>query len=46
MGEVSIVGDDLAKNVLQVQRAAPDGSVLFRKKLSRPLFARFAASRD
>ena len=43
MGEVSIIGVDLAKNVFQVHGAAADGSVLFRKKLSRPQFARFMA---
>ncbi|MFN4156476.1 MAG: hypothetical protein ACK4HF_17665 [Paracoccaceae bacterium] len=43
MGEVSIIGVDLAKNVFQVQGAAADRSVLFSKKLSRPQFARFIA---
>jgi transposase len=43
MGEVTIIGVDLAKNVFQVHGAAADGSVLFRKKLSRPQFARFMA---
>ncbi len=43
MGEVSTIGVDLAKNVFQVHGAAADGSVLFRKKLSRPQFARFMA---
>ena len=46
MGEVSIIGVDLAKNLFQVHGAAVGGSVLFRKKLSRFLFARFATSRD
>ena len=41
MGEISIIGVDLAKNVFQVHGAAADGSVVFRKKLSRPQFARF-----
>ena len=45
MGEVTIVGVDLAKNVFQVHGAA-DGSVVLRKKLTRPQFARFAASRE
>jgi transposase len=44
MEEVSIVGIDLAKQVLQVHGAAPDGRVLFRKKLSRLQFAKFMAS--
>lgn len=43
MEEVSIIGVDLAKNVFQVHGAAADGSVVFRKKLSRPQFARFMA---
>ncbi len=43
MGEVSIIGVDLAKNVFQLHGAASDGSVVFRKKLSRPQFARFMA---
>jgi len=46
MGEVTIIGIDLAKNVFQLRGAASDGSVVFRKKLSRLLFARFATSRD
>lgn len=44
MGEVSVVGVDLAKQVLQVHGAAVDGQVLFRKKLSRGQFAKFMAS--
>ncbi|SFA45300.1 Transposase [Paracoccus halophilus] len=43
MGEVNIIGVDLAKNVFQVLGAAADGSVVFSKKLSRPQFARFMA---
>jgi transposase len=43
MGEVSIIGVDLAKNVFQLHGAAADGSVVFRKKLSRLQFARFMA---
>lgn len=42
MGDVSIIGVDLAKNVFQAHGAAADGSVVFRKKLPNP---RFAASR-
>lgn len=41
MDKVSIVGIDLAKNVFQVHGASADGTVLFRKKLSRAQFARF-----
>jgi transposase len=44
MDEVSIVGVDLAKQVFQVHGAAADGRVLFRKKLSRPQFAKFMAA--
>jgi transposase len=43
MGEATIIGVDLAKNVFQVHGAAADGSVLFRKRLSRSQFARFMA---
>jgi transposase len=35
MGEVSIIGVDLAKNVFQVHGAAADGLVVFRRKLRR-----------
>ena len=45
MKEVSIIGVDLAKNVFQLHGAAADGSIIFRKKLSRPQLARLAASR-
>jgi transposase len=41
MKELHIVGVDLAKRVFQVHGADKDGHVLFRKKLSRPQFARF-----
>ena len=34
MGEVGIIGVDLAKNVFQLHGAAADGAVVFRKKLS------------
>ena len=48
MNEVSIIGVDLAKRVFQVHGAAADGSVVFRKKLSRaqllPFLARQPAS--
>ncbi len=43
MEEVSIIGVDLAKNVFQLHGAAADGSVVYRRKLSRPQFARFMA---
>lgn len=42
MGEVTIIGVDLAKNVFQVHGAAADGSGVCRKKLSRPQFARLS----
>ncbi len=35
MSAVSIMGIDLAKQVFQVHGACADGSVLFRKRLSR-----------
>ena len=43
MREVTIVGVDVAKNVFQLHGAGSDGSVVFRKKLSRLQFARFMA---
>ena len=43
MKEIGIIGVDLAKNVFQLHGAAADGTVLFRKKLSRPQFQRFMA---
>ena len=43
MKKVTIIGVDLAKNVFQLHGAAADGSVVFRKKLSRLQFARFMA---
>jgi len=43
MKDVSIVGVDLAKRVFQVHGAAADGSVVFRKKLTRTQFPRFMA---
>lgn len=35
MNEVSIIGLDLAKNIFQAHGAGADGSVIFRRKLSR-----------
>ena len=46
MGEVIIIGVDLAKNVFQVHGAAAHGSVVFRKKLSRLQVAGLDSSRD
>lgn len=43
MSEVNIVGVDLAKRVFQVHGAKADGSVKFRKKLSRAQFLPFLA---
>ncbi|MCK5444489.1 MAG: IS110 family transposase [Rhodospirillaceae bacterium] len=43
MENVSIVGIDLAKRSFQLHGAAPDGSVVFRKKLSRPQLLVFLA---
>jgi hypothetical protein len=39
--KVTIIGIDLAKNVFQLHGATSDGTVVFRKNLSRPLFHRF-----
>lgn len=44
MAEVTIVGVDIAKNVFHLHGAASDGSVVFRKKLTRMQFQRFMAS--
>lgn len=35
MGEISIIGLDLAKQVFQVHGARVDGSVVLRKKITR-----------
>ena len=43
MGQANIIGVDLAKRVFQVHGAAADGSVVFRKKLSRSQFLVFLA---
>jgi transposase len=44
MNEVTMIGVDLAKQVFQLHGAAADGTVVFRKKLSRAQFPRFMAS--
>ena len=44
MGEVSIIGLDLAKNVFQAHFAGSDGSVVFRRKLSRAQLLKFLAA--
>jgi hypothetical protein len=41
MTEVSIIGLDLAKNVFQAHGAGADGSVVFRRKLSRAQLLKF-----
>ncbi|MDH3318013.1 MAG: IS110 family transposase [Gammaproteobacteria bacterium] len=43
MKEVTIIGVDLAKRVFQVHGAASDGSVVFRKRLSRAQLSVFLA---
>ncbi|RWP57661.1 MAG: IS110 family transposase [Mesorhizobium sp.] len=43
MEKVTIIGVDLAKNVFQLHGAAADGSVVFRKKLTRLQFCKFMA---
>ena len=45
MDEVSIIGIDLAKRSFQLHGAREDGSVAFRKKLSRGKLLDFVASR-
>ncbi|MFC3839019.1 IS110 family RNA-guided transposase [Paracoccus rhizosphaerae] len=44
MEEVSIIGLDLAKNVFQAHGAAADGTVIFRRKLSRAHLLNFMAA--
>ena len=44
MEEVTIIGIDLAKRSFQVHGARADGSVAFRRKLSRGRLLRFLAS--
>ena len=46
MGEVSIIGLDLAKNVFQAHGAGADGSVIFRRKLSRAQLLTFMAAQS
>lgn len=41
MKEIIIIGVNLAKNVFQLHGAAADGSVVFRKKLTRVQFHKF-----
>ncbi len=43
MTEVAIIGVDLAKSVFQVHGAGADGTVVYRKKLSRTQFRKFMA---
>ena len=43
MGQVSMIGIDLAKNSFQLHGARADGSVAFRRKLSRAKFLEFVA---
>ncbi|KWV43518.1 hypothetical protein AS026_19625 [Rhizobium altiplani] len=44
METATIIGVDLAKNVFQLHGAAEDGSVVFRRKLSRLQICKFMAS--
>ena len=44
MNQATIIGIDLAKRVFQAHGAAADGSMVFRKKLSRPQFLAFLAT--
>lgn len=41
MENVTVIGGDLAKSVFQLHGATSDGSVVFRKKLSRSQFQLF-----
>ena len=41
MENVTVIGVDLAKSVFQLHGAASDGSIVFRKKLSRSQFQLF-----
>ena len=43
MFKVTIIGNDLAKRVFQLHGARSDGSVAFRKKLSRGQLLAFVA---
>jgi hypothetical protein len=43
MGKVSIIGQDLAKNVIQAHGANEAGSVVFRRKVSRSKLLEFLA---
>ena len=45
MDKVSMIGIDLAKNSFQLHGAWADGSVAFRKKLSRTKMLDFLASK-
>lgn len=44
MSEVNIIGIDIAKRVFQLHGACANGSVVFRKKLSRTQFLSFLAA--
>ena len=44
MEQVNIIGIDLAKNSFQLHGAREDGSVVFRKKLSREKLLAFLAA--
>ena len=46
MDQVSMIGIDLAKNSFQLHGARADGSVAFRKKLSRGKVLEFLASQS
>lgn len=45
MNEVNIIGLDLAKNAFQAHGAGADGSVVFRRKLSRAQLLKFMGER-
>ena len=45
MEEANVIGIDLAKNTFQVHGAKADGSVAYRRKLSRGKLLGFLAAR-
>ena len=46
MQNVAIIGVDLAKRTFQLHGARADGSVAFRKKLTRSQFLKFLAEQS
>ncbi|ASM74716.1 transposase (plasmid) [Pseudosulfitobacter pseudonitzschiae] len=46
MNEVNNIGLDLAKNIFQLHGAGADGSVVFRRKLSRAQLLKFLSDQQ